>query len=339
MRLRRMPVRASNSGVSVMLEPIPLVEIEAAKVRLQDLAVRTPLVRLNVDTGPTEIYLKLENLQPIGSFKIRGAGNAMALADPDILEQGVYTASAGNMAQGVAWNARRLGIACTVVVPDHAPLTKLEAIERLGGEIVKVRFEEWWNVIVTHRFPGLSGVFVHPVSDPAVIAGNGTIGLEIIEDLPDVDVVIVPYGGGGLSSGIASALRALKPEALVYAAEVATSAALAAAWSAGEPTEIEYTPSFVDGIGSGRVLDEMWPLVRQLLAGSLVVDLDDVAAAIRLLIERNRVVAEGAGAAALAAALAGSVSGSKIVCVVSGGNIDSNKIIRILSGTTLSGTA
>lgn len=316
-----------------MLEPIPLVEIEAARDRLQGLAMRTPLVRLNVDTR-AEIYLKLENLQPIGSFKIRGAGNAMALADPELLAQGVYTASAGNMAQGVAWNARRLGVPCTVVVPDHAPLTKLEAIERLGGEIVKVPFEAWWDVIVTHQFPGLSGVFVHPVSAPAVIAGNGTIGLEIIEDLPDVDAVIVPYGGGGLSCGIASAVRALKPGVPVHAAEVATSAALSAAWAAGEPTDIDYTPSFVDGIGSSRVLDEMWALVRQLLAGSVVVELDQIAAAIRLLIERNRVVAEGAGAAALAAALGGGVPGSKIVCIVSGGNIDSDKITDILSGNT-----
>ena len=314
-----------------MLKPIPLVEIEAARERVRDSVVRTPLVRLNVEDTPAEIYLKLENLQPIGSFKLRGAGNAMAIAGPEDLAGGVYTASAGNMAQGVAWNARRMGIECAVVVPDHAPETKLAAIERLGGKIIKVPFDDWWEVIVTHRFDGLEGIFIHPVCDPAVIAGNGTIGLEIFEDLPDVDTVIVPYGGGGLSSGIASAMHALKPEVPVFGAEVSTSAALAAAWEAGEPTEIEYSPSFVDGIGSNRVLDEMWPLVRGLLAGSVVVDLEEVAAAVRLMVERNRVVAEGAGAAATAAALSGSVEGAKIVCIVSGGNIDSETLSDILT--------
>jgi len=316
------------------MEPIALAEIEAARERIKDMAVRTPLVRLNVEHKSTEIYLKLENLQPIGSFKLRGAGNAMAIAGPEALAGGVYTASAGNMAQGVAWNARRLGIDCTVVVPDHAPETKLAAIERLGGTIVKVPFDEWWEVIVTHRFDGVEGVFIHPVCDRAVIAGNGTIGLEIFEDLPEVDTVIVPYGGGGLSSGIASAMRALKPEVLVYAAEVSTSAALAAALDSGEPTEIDYSPSFVDGIGSNRVLDEMWPLVRRLLAGSLVVDLDDVSAAIRLMVERNRIVAEGAGAAAVAAALRERIDGTKIVCIVSGGNIDTKRLLDILAVET-----
>lgn len=313
------------------MEPIELADIEAARERIKDSVVRTPLVRLNVQDTSAEIYLKLENLQPIGSFKLRGAGNAMAIAGPEALAGGVYTASAGNMAQGVAWNARRLGIDCTVVVPDHAPETKLAAIERLGGTIVKVPFDDWWDVIVSHRFDGVEGLFIHPVCDPGVIAGNGTIGLEIFEDLPDVDAVIVPYGGGGLSSGIACAMRALKPEVPVYAAEVSTSAALAAALAAGEPTEIEYSPSFVDGIGSNKVLDEMWPLVSHLLVGSLVVDLDEVAAAIRLMVERNRIVAEGAGAAAAAAALSGRVEGSKIVCIVSGGNIDSAKLSDILS--------
>ena len=313
-----------------MIDPIPLAEIEAARERLEGLAIRSPLVRLNVDTGP-EIYLKLENLQPIGAFKVRGAGNAMALAGGKALADGVWTASAGNMAQGVAWNARRFGVPCSVVVPDHAPAAKLEALEGLGARITKVPFDDWWQIIVTHQHPGQSGVFVHPVSDRAVMAGNGTIGLELVEDLPDLDVVIVPYGGGGLSSGIASALRALKPEVTVYAAEVATAAPLSAAFEAGEPTDVEYVPSFVDGIGSARVLDEMWPLVRGLLAGSLVVALHEVAAAVRLLAVRNRVVAEGAGATAVAAALNGGAGTGRIVCIVSGGNIDMAKLAAILS--------
>lgn len=315
-----------------MAEPIPLAEIEAAAGRLRGLAVRTPLVRLNMDTGPIEIHLKLENLQPIGAFKIRGAGNAMALAGEEALRAGVWTASAGNMAQGVAWNAARMGIPCSVVVPDHAPKAKLDALDRLGATIVEVPFDEWWQIIVTHEREGQKGVFVHPVSDRAVMAGNGTIGLELVEDLPDLDAVVVPYGGGGLSSGIASALRHLKPEVPVYGAEVETSAALHAAFAAGEPTEIEYVPSFVDGIGSGRVLDEMWPMVEELLAGSVVSTLDEVEAAIRVLAMRNHVVAEGAGAAGVAGAISGGAGEGKVVCIVSGGNINAAKLAEILSG-------
>ena len=317
-----------------MDEPIPISEIEAARERLQGLAIRSPLVRLNADTHPTEIFLKLENLQPIGAFKIRGAGNAMALAHREALAEGVWTASAGNMAQGVAWNARRLGIPCSVVVPDHAPSVKLDALQRLGAQITKVPFDEWWQIIVTHEHPGQTGVFVHPVSDRAVMAGNGTIGLELVEDLPDLDAVVVPYGGGGLSSGIASALRVLKPDLPVYAAEVATAAPLAAAFAAGEPTDVEYVASFVDGIGSSRVLDEMWPLVSSLLAGSLVAPLEDVAAAVRLLAVRNRVIAEGAGATSVAVARNGGAGSGKVVCIISGGNIDAAKLATILAEAT-----
>ena len=312
---------------------IPLEAIQAASERLRraDAALRTPLLRLPLDEAPAEIYLKLENLQPIGSFKLRGAGNALARAGREALAQGVYTASAGNMAQGVAWNARRLGVACSVVVPDHAPATKLEAIERLGGRVIKVPFERWWDVIITGEFEGLDGLFIHPVSDADVMAGNGTIGLEILEDLPDVAAVVIPYGGGGLSVGIASALRALKPETLVYAAEVETAAPLAASLRAGEPVEVDYEASFVDGIGGKSVLPEVWTMARALLDGSLVVSLDETRAAIRLLAARGRVIAEGAGAAPVAAALAGHAGGGKVVCVVSGGNIDRDVLAGILA--------
>ncbi|MHB8750044.1 MAG: threonine ammonia-lyase [Aggregatilineales bacterium] len=311
---------------------IPLAEIRAARERIADSVIRTPLIRLNVSDTPAEIYLKLENLQPLGSFKLRGAGNAIALASKAQLSRGVYTASAGNMAQGVAWHARRLGIPCTVVVPDNAPETKLAAITRLGAKIIKVSHAEWWQVIVTHHFEGLEGLFIHPVSDPAVMAGNGTIGLEILEDLPDVDAIVIPYGGGGLSSGIASAVRALKPGTRLYASEVETSVALAAALAAGEIRTIEYIPSFVDGIGSSGVLPDMWPLVRSLLDGSLVATLKEVSAAVRLLAERNRVIAEGAGASSVATALAGKAGAGKVVCVVSGGNIDFAKLVKIFQG-------
>jgi threonine dehydratase len=286
-----------------------------------------------VDEAPADIYLKLENLQPIGSFKIRGAANVMAMADPADLSRGVYTASAGNMAQGVAWNARRLGIPCTSVVPETAPEAKLAAIRRLGADYVKVPFDEWWQVMIDQRYEPLADrVFVHPFLDPAVMAGNGTIGLEIVEDLPDVDAVIVPFGGGGLSCGIASGLRQLAPGAKVFASEIETAAPLHASLAAGHPVQATYTPSFVDGIGAKALIEEMWPLASSLLAGSLVVSLADTAAAIRLLAERNRVVAEGAGATSVAAALTGGARSGKVVCVVSGGNIDAGKLAEILTG-------
>jgi threonine dehydratase len=313
---------------------IDIAEIRAAQARIAQAIVRTPLLRLHLDDVPGEIWLKLENLQPIGSFKLRGASNALALAPREQLARGVWTASAGNMAQGVAWQARKLGVPCHVVAPDHAPATKLEALARLGASVVKVPFAEWFQILETRTFPGLDGFFVHPVSDRAVIAGNGTIGLEIAEDLPDVDAVIVPYGGGGLSCGIASALRALRPAAKVFACEVETAAPLAASLAAGAPTRVTYTPTFVDGMGGPFVLADMWPLARQLLAGSIVVPVAAVAAAVRLLAERQRVIAEGAGAAALAAARTGRAGSGRIVCVVSGGNIDSRRLAAILNGET-----
>ena len=309
----------------------PLEEIERARQRIKGLVVRTPLVRLDSES-PAEIYLKLENLQPIGSFKLRGSGNALTLAEPSRLSRGVWTASAGNMAQGVAWNARRLGVPCTVVVPEHAPEAKLASIARLGATVVKVPFHEWWQVIIEHRREGMDGLFVHPVSDPAVIAGNGTIGLELLEDLPDLDAVVVPYGGGGLSTGIAAAVKAVRPSCRIYAAEVETAAPLAKSLQAGRPCEVSYTPSFVDGIGGKTILDEMWPLVRRMLDGSIVVSLEEVAQAIRLLVERNHVIAEGAGAAAVAAALTGRTGRGKVACIISGGNIDPAKLRKILAG-------
>jgi threonine dehydratase len=238
------------------------------------------------------------------------------------------------MAQAVAWHARQLELPCTVVVPESAPRTKLDALARLGAEVTKVPVATWLEVFRTRSYPGMDGVFVHPFSDPAVMAGNGTIGLEIVEDLPDAAAVLIPYGGGGLSCGIASALRALAPACKVYACEVETAAPLAASLAAGEPVEVDHTASFVDGIGAPTVFPEMFALARQLLDGALVVGLDDVAAAIRLLVERNRVVAEGAGAAPVAAALGGRAGAGKLVCVVSGGNLDTTKLQAILVGET-----
>jgi threonine dehydratase len=222
-----------------------------------------------------------------------------------------------------------------VIVPEHAPATKLAAIERLGASIVKIPFDEWWQVVVKHHYPGIPGFFIHPFSNPAVLAGNGTIGLEILEDLPHVDTVLVPYGGGGLSTGIAAALRSSETSSrprLVYACEVATAAPLAASLAAGAPRAVEYRASFVDGIGGMSVFEEMWPLARKLLAGSLVVAPNEAAVAIRLLMERTRLVTEGAGAVPVAAALSGAAGAGTIVCVVSGGNIDAQKLAAILSG-------
>ena len=311
---------------------VSLELIEAARERLKGTVIRTPLVRLNLDSAPAEIYLKLESLQPIGSFKLRGAGNRILQATPEELSRGVWTASAGNMAQGVAWCARELRLPCRVVVPDTAPAAKVEAVQWLGAEIVRVPFAQWLQVFESHRFPGMDGLFVHPFSDEAVLAGNGTIGLEILEDLPDVDAVVVPYGGGGLCCGIGSAVRALRPETRVYAAEVETAAPLAGSWAAGQPVEVPFTPSFVDGIGAPRVFPEMFAAAQELLAGSLVASLREIAEAIRLLVERNHVVAEGAGAAPVAAALGGGAGSGKVVCVVSGANLDPAKLVRILQG-------
>jgi threonine dehydratase len=311
---------------------IALEEIEAARTRIKGAAVRTPLVRLRIEDAPAEVYLKLENLQPIGSFKIRGATNAIRLAGDQAAAKGLVTASAGNMAQGVAWAARELGVPATIAVPEHAPEAKLQAIGRLGGRVIKLPYDDWWNVIETSRVDGVEGLFVHPVQDEGVMAGNGTIGLEILEDLPDPDAVVIPYGGGGLTVGIASAIKAKRPETKIYTAEPATGAALHAALDNGGPTDVEYQPSFVDGAGSRHVLAPMWPRVQPLVDGALSVPIDQAAKAVRLLAERAHVIAEGAGALATAAAMSGQANGGKVVCIVSGGNINLAKLGEIFQG-------
>jgi len=313
------------------LKPIPLADIQAARARIAGTAVRTPLVRLHSD-APSEIHLKLETLQPIGSFKLRGALNAMRLLPAKTLAGGVYTVSAGNMAQGVAWAARELAVPCRVVAPDHTPQTKLDAIARLGATVVRVPFADWWRAIVEFGVPGETGAFIHPGADPTVIAGNATAGLEIVEDLPDVDAILVPYGSGGLACGIACAAHALRPGVRVYACEVETAAPFSASLAAGRPVAVEYTPTFVDGIGGKTVLEQIWPLAREVLAGSIVVSVRQVADAVRLLADRTRVIAEGAGAAPVAAALAHDLGVERVACVVSGGNIDSRKLAQILNG-------
>jgi len=319
----------SMSLAGVVISP---AAIEAAREHIRGLAIRTPLIRCAVPDGSSDIWLKLETLQPIGSFKIRGAGAAMGAAPGERIAGGVYTASAGNMAQGVAWCARALGVPCSVIVPEHAPQAKVAAVERLGGTVTRVPFDRWWQVLVDRSYPGLTGLFIHPVADPWVLAGNATIAREILDDVPDVDTVLVPFGGGGLASGIAIGLRALGSTARVVACEVATAAPFAAALRAGRAVQIEHQPSFVDGIGGRGMLVDMWPLASALLAGTVVTTLSEIADAMRYLATHGRVVAEGAGAASVAAALSGSVSGRRIVCVVSGGNIDLPKLATILVG-------
>lgn len=318
-----------------MSYPLEVVTPELARAaarRIEGLALRTPLVPLQVDDAPARIWLKLECLQPIRSFKLRGAANAMLSVDPERLRDGVWTASAGNMAQGVAWCARRMEVPCVVVVPEGAPETKLAAIRRLGAEIVFAPFERWFEIYETRRYEGMRGMFVHAFSDADVMAGNATLALEILEDLPDPDAVVIPYGGGGLACGIASVLRMSRPEIRRLAAEVTSAAPLAAALEAGEPVPIEHRRTFVDGIGGPRLFAEMWELARRLLDGVVTAEIPEICAAIRLLVERHAVVAEGGGAAPLAAALAGRAGAGKVVCVVSGGNLDPEKLATILGG-------
>lgn len=306
---------------------IPLEEIRRARERIGDDVLRTPLVPFGQED---RIRLKLECLQPVGSFKLRGALSAVRAASPSELEAGVVTASAGNMAQGVAWAAREAGVPARVICPEGAPRTKLDRIEALGGEVVPVTHEEWWQAMLDRGREGVDGFFVHPVADEAVMAGNGTIGLEIVEDAPEFETVVIPWGGGGLATGIASAVKSLRPETLVVTAEPETGAPLAAAFAAGEPREIEFVPSWVDGAGGRALLPGMWEHARMLVDEAVALPLAEVEAAVRLLASRAHVVAEGAGALALAAALR---RDDRCVCIVSGGNIDPDVLARILGAT------
>jgi threonine dehydratase len=308
-----------------------LEAVYEARANIAGIAVRTPLVRLN-----DEVLLKLESLQPIGSFKIRGAANAMARAGREAIERGVLTASAGNMAQGVAYCARRMGIPATVVTPDTAPETKLRAIERLGGKIIKVPFETWWRTFEDRAFPGVDATFIHAFEDADVMAGNGTVGLEILEDFPDVDAIVVPWGGGGLTCGIASVIKKLRPEVRIYAAECETGAPLTASLKSGKPEVVDYRPSFVDGIASKTVFPGMLEMAKRLVDGTFVMTLEETAQAMRFAAERTRVILEGAGACAVAAAML-RVKGEKTVAIASGGNIDLSKFCEVVNLDQTSG--
>jgi threonine dehydratase len=324
-----------------MTRQISLDTIRDAAASVYDVVVRTPLVRLDVPGSTTagpEIYLKLETLQPIGSFKIRGARNAVRHLTPSQLAQGVWTVSAGNAAQGVALAARMAGAACSVMVMDTAPETKLRSIQALGATIVKATYEECWQTVERHGSGRMTGCFVHPFDDDHFISGNGTLGLEILEDLPDVDAVIAPIGGGGLLAGVAAAIRAVRPGARVYAAEPETAAPLSVSFRQGSASIFEqWQSSFVDGAGGRSVLPTMWPLMKEFVEGSLVVTLDDAARAMKRVADRVHVIMEGAAACAVAAALCpefASRGHKKVVAVVSGGNIDLARFAQLTGSCT-----
>jgi threonine dehydratase len=304
---------------------IPLEEIRRARKRIGDEVMRTPLIPFAADE---RIRLKLECLQPIGCFKLRGALSAVRAASRAEIEAGIVTASAGNMGQGVAWAAREIGVPARVIVPAEAPRAKLDRIEALGARLVPVTHEEWWQAMVDRGRAGVEGFFVHPVADESVMAGNGTIGLELAEDAPEFDTVVIPWGGGGLTTGIASAIKALRPEIRVVTAEPETGAPLAAALEAGAPGEIAFEPSWVDGAGGRALLPGMWEHAQELVDEAVAVPLAEVEEAVRLLAARAHIVAEGAGALALAAALRRE---DRCVCIVSGGNIDLPVYARIVS--------
>jgi threonine dehydratase len=313
------------------IRTIPAGMIDDARKHVYEAAIHTPLVRLNYD-GPAEIYLKLECLQPIGAFKIRGAYNAVRLLPEEQRKRGVWTVSAGNAAQGVALAARKAGVPCKVLVMDTAPAAKLDAVRRLGGEIVQTTYDECWKALSARAHPAMTGAFVHPFEDDEFIAGNASAGLEILEDLPDVDAVVAGFGGGGLSCGIASGLKERGSKAKVFAAEPETAAPLAYSLKAGSA---QYFPnwkaSFVDGCGGKSVFPRMWDIAHHLLAGSIVCTLEEVRQAMKLVAERNHVIAEGAAGCAIAAGLSGKCGSGKVVCVVSGGNIDLAKFAELVT--------
>jgi len=324
-----MAIETIDEGTAV--RNIPAGMIDDASKHVYEAAIRTPLVRLNYD-APAEIYLKLECLQPIGSFKIRGAYNAVRLLPEEQRRKGVWTVSAGNAAQGVALAAKKAGVPCKVLTMDTAPAAKLNATRRLGAEIVQTSYDECWKALGARAHPAMTGAFVHPFEDDEFIAGNASAGREILEDLPDVDVVIAGFGGGGLSSGIAAALKERGSKAKVFAAEPETAAPLAASFAAGSAQKFpEWKATFVDGCGGKSVFPRMWAIAHHLLAGSIVTTLEEVRQAMKIVAERNHLIAEGAAACAVAAGLSGKCGSGKIVCVVSGGNIDLAVFSKLLS--------
>ena len=313
------------------IRPVELAEIRAARQRISGVILRTPLMRLELGPGQPDIRLKLENLQPINAYKLRGAANAVAMLPESQRQRGVWTISAGNAGQGGAYAARRAGVACTVVAIETAPAAKIERMRALGARLVLVPYDTAWRALEERSFAGVEGTFVHPFDDHNFIAGHGTMGLEILEDAPDTAAVITSLGGGGLITGVASAIKALKPDVRFFGCEPETAAPFAKSFAAGSPQVFaEWKASFVDGAGGHSVFPRMWERVRPLVEGCIVVTLEQTKRAMRLLAERARVIAEGAGALPLAAALTGKAGKGPIVAVVSGGNIDLDKFSALI---------
>jgi threonine dehydratase len=313
------------------VRPIELAEIRAARQRIAGTTVRTPLVRLELGPSHPDIRLKLENLQPINAYKLRGAANAVAMLAPEERARGVWTISAGNAGQGVAYAARQAGVQCAVVAIETAPKSKLERMRALGARLVLVPYAVAWKALEERAMRGVEGTFVHPFDDHNFIAGHGTMGLEILEDAPDTAAVIAAIGGGGLITGVGSAIKALKPEVKIFGAEPETAAPLARSLAAGSPQVFpEWRASFVDGAGGQSVFPRMWERMRPLVEDSIVVTLEQTKRAMRLLAEKARVIAEGAGALALAAALTGQAGAGPIVAIVSGGNVDLKTFCEIV---------
>jgi threonine dehydratase len=314
------------------VKPVDILQINAARARITGLSMISPVVDCDLAPPGKTIRLKLENLQPIGSFKVRPIANAILSKNRTELSAGIYTTSSGNSALGVAWMARRLGVGATAVVPANAPEAKLEKLRRLGARIEVRANDVWWRAIEAGTLDDQEGVYIDAVRDPASLAGDATIGLEILEQWPDVEAILVPFGGGGLASGIACAIRALQPEVKIIACELASAHPLRSAFDAGVPTPVTHDAGFVSGVGYASVLPEMWPLARSMIDEVVTVSLAQVARTIKLLAENNRIVAEGAGALSVAAALAAQYSPSKVCAVISGGNIDSDLFGAILRG-------
>jgi threonine dehydratase len=319
--------------VTEPVRPITLAEIREARARIADTIVHTPLVRLELGPGYPDIRLKLENLQPINAYKLRGAANAVAMLPPSERARGVWTISAGNAGQGVAYAARKAGVPCTVVAIETAPVSKLERMKALGATLVLVSYSAAWQALEDRAYPGVDGTFVHPFDDHNFIAGHATMGLEILEDAPDTAAVIAGIGGGGLIVGVGSAIKALRPEITIWGAEPETAAPAALSFAKGSPQAFtDWTPSFVDGAGGQSLFPRMWERMQSLVDGCLVVSLDETRRAMRLMAEKARVISEGAGALPLAAALTGKAGQGSIVAIVSGGNIDLKKFCELVGG-------
>jgi threonine dehydratase len=313
------------------VRPIALAEIKEAQTRIARTILRTPLVRLELGPDFPDIRLKLENLQPINAYKLRGAANAVALLPESERARGVWTISAGNAGQGVAYAARQAGVPCSVVAIETAPAAKLERMQALGAELALVSYEVAWKALDDRSFPGMNGIFIHPFDDDNFIAGHGTMGLEILEDAPDTAAVIASIGGGGLIVGVGSALKALRPKIKVWGVEPETAAPMALSLGAGSPQEFkEWKSSFVDGAGGRSVFPRMWERMQPVVDDSLVVSLEETRKAMRMMAEKARIISEGAGAMPLAAALSGKAGKGPIVCIVSGGNLDLKKFCELI---------